>query len=90
MAEELWNDGIATVVPQLSFFEEMVSPRPPKEWLEQYLEHLQRCDAVLRLEGESKVADRQVARAKELGMLLFFTYKELLDFIREGLDGDRQ
>ena len=38
---------------------------------------LQRCDAVLRIEGESQGADLDVAYAQELGLPIFFDVSEL-------------
>jgi len=40
---------------------------------------LQRCDAVLRIPGESKGADMDVARARELGLQVCFDVDELPD-----------
>jgi hypothetical protein len=40
---------------------------------------LERCDAVLRLPGESKGADMDVARARELGLRVCFDVTELPD-----------
>jgi hypothetical protein len=37
------------------------------------------CDAVLRLEGESKGADRDVQIAKERGLKIFYSLNEVLD-----------
>jgi hypothetical protein len=40
---------------------------------------IERCDAVLRIAGESKGADMDVARARELGLLVCFDVSELPD-----------
>lgn len=40
---------------------------------------IERCDAVLRIPGESKGADMDVARARELGMLVCHDVRELPD-----------
>lgn len=40
---------------------------------------LERCDAVLRISGESKGADMDVARARKLGLLACFDVSELPD-----------
>jgi hypothetical protein len=39
---------------------------------------LSKCDAVLRLEGESKGADQDVQIAKELGIRVFYKLEDLL------------
>ena len=40
---------------------------------------IERCDAVLRVAGESKGADLDVARARELGLRVCFDVRELPD-----------
>lgn len=40
---------------------------------------IERCDAVLRIPGESKGADLDVARARELGLQICFDVSELPD-----------
>ena len=40
---------------------------------------IERCDAVLRIPGESKGADMDVARARELGLLVCHDVRELPD-----------
>lgn len=47
--------------------------RPYEDWMAVDLEHVARCDAVLRLKGESSGADREVAYAESLGIPVFFT-----------------
>ncbi len=86
IAEEMWNDGIASIVPALRFFQHMFSPRPNREWFNHDCEIMKRCDVLLRLPGESVAADQLVGLAGECGIPVFTTYKELLTFYREGLD----
>ena len=40
---------------------------------------IERCDAVLRISGESRGADMDVARARELGLRVYFDVSELPD-----------
>lgn len=40
---------------------------------------LEKCDAVLRLEGESKGADGDVIRAQELGLKVYYSLDEIPD-----------
>ena len=47
-------------------------------WLEYDLKWLGVCDAVLRLSGESNGADREVARAKELGKKVYYSLSEIV------------
>lgn len=51
---------------------ELITPDvPPAFWYEVDMHFLRACDAVLRLPGESKGADAEVALARELGMPVF-------------------
>ena len=51
-----------------------------ERWLEYDMEWLTACDALVRLPGESKGADREVARAKELGIEVY-TLDEFLQLL---------
>ena len=70
-ADELMNVGFCPIIPLLSHFQHMVHPRPYEDWMEIDKEKLRRCDVVLRLPGESKGADIEVALAHELGIPVF-------------------
>jgi hypothetical protein len=41
---------------------------------------LAKCDAVLRLEGESKGADQDVRLAKDLGLKIFYRLEDVLNY----------
>ncbi len=40
---------------------------------------LTKCDAVLRIEGDSKGADQDVELAKELGLTVYYSLKDIPD-----------
>lgn len=64
--------------PLLSHFQHMVIPhREVEYWYEKDIRWLKECDAVLRLEGESKGADREVKIAQELGMPVYHSVFEI-------------
>lgn len=63
--------GDVPFVPHLFHFWELVSPRPYEAWMALDLFMLARCDALLRLPGESPGADREVAHAFKLGIPVF-------------------
>jgi hypothetical protein len=67
-ANKLMNAGFAVYVPLLSHFQHMMCPRPERDWLLHDLEWLRCCDAVLRLPGESKGADRECRQARKWGI----------------------
>ena len=63
--------GDMPFVPHLFHSWELVSPKPYEHWLTLDLVMLARCDALLRLPGESPGADREVAHAFKLGVPVF-------------------
>lgn len=67
-ADLLMDHGFCPVAPLLTHFQHILNPRPYEHWMEIDFEKLRRCDAVWRLPGESKGADREVALARELGI----------------------
>lgn len=70
--------GYTPFVPHLSMFWHMLVPHHDIEyWYVYDMEWLEVCDAVFRLPGESVGADREVARAKELGIPVVTSYLDL-------------
>lgn len=82
LAGELWNDVIASIVPNLSETQNLVSPRPDEEWQAHHLELLRRCDALLAVDDDCTIT---VAAAEADKIPVFRTFKETLSFFREGL-----
>ena len=79
-AEELLKHGFAPHVPLLNHFWDEIYPHDDNVWLELDLEFLGMFDCLLRLEGESYGADKEVERAKLLGIPVFYDIKELIRF----------
>lgn len=77
-SNELMNHGICPVCPLLSHFQHLSFPRPYEDWMEIDIEKLRRCDALLRLPGQSEGADQEVKFAIENGIPLFFDQESLL------------
>jgi hypothetical protein len=77
MALELLDGGYAPYCPHLTHFLHIHYPHAYDEWLALDLEWLECCEAVVRLPGESAGADREVARAIELGLPVFSGYADL-------------
>lgn len=66
------------LIPHLTMFVHLLHPNADVEfWYEYDLHTLERCDAVLRLEGASSGADREVAYARRLGIPVFEDGMEL-------------
>ena len=78
MANKLMDWGFAPFVPLYSHFQHMVHPRPYRDWIKLDLEWVRSCDCVLRLEGESKGADGEIAFAKKLDIPVYYSFNELI------------
>ena len=87
MAHVLMNEGFFPFVPLYSHFQHMVHPRPYQDWINIDLEWVKSCDAVLRLDGESKGADGEVNFAEALGIPVFYTIKDLKHWRQFDKDG---
>lgn len=74
---ELIDLGYYPLCPLFSHFSHMFDPKPYETWLEWDLAWLPKCDALLRLSGESKGADIEEAKARELGIPVFYSIEEL-------------
>lgn len=69
--------GHTPFIPHLTHFWHMLIPREIDYWYSYDMEWLEQCEAVFRLPGESKGADKEVERAKELGMPVFTSYLDV-------------
>lgn len=58
-------------------------PKPYETWMQQDFELLEMCDCLLRLDGESEGADREVNHALSCGIDCFFDLDELLEYIAD-------
>jgi hypothetical protein len=72
--------GFACFVPQLSILAEMIAPRSWAQWMEADRPWLAKCDALLRLPGESKGANQEIAEAGKLGIPVFYSRSDLLQW----------
>lgn len=81
---ELWATGqVVPLIPHLSLLSNFVHPMPETDWYAFDLDLLEHCDAVLRIPGESKGADREVERARELGLPVFETVDAVVEWVGE-------
>jgi hypothetical protein len=76
-AAEVYANGHEYYIPHLSHLEHAILPRPYEYWLKHDMAWLEVCDAVLRLPGESKGADAEVARAIELGIPVYYSIEDI-------------
>lgn len=75
--DELLNKGHTPLVPHLTHLWHLMSPKSWDTWMRIDLDLLNVCDAVLRLDGESKGADLEVAEAKRLCLFIYYDIKEV-------------
>ena len=78
VADKLLKMDFIPFVPLLSHFLHMNKPRSYDQWLDYDLEWLHSCDCLLRLDGESAGADREVQFAIDNKIPVFYTFDGLL------------
>lgn len=69
--------GHTPFIPHLTHFWHMIQEHGIEYWYAYDLEWLEVCDAVFRIPGESIGADREVERARELGLPVFYSFLDL-------------
>lgn len=77
VADTLMDHGYIPFMPLLSHFQNEAHPRPYEYWIDYDLTWVEACDVVLRLAGESKGADGEVAYAKEHDIPVVHSLDEL-------------
>jgi hypothetical protein len=77
-ADWLLAAGYVPFVPHLTGFWDLCSPHGYEAWLAYDMAWLQVCNAVLRIEGISPGADKEVAEAERLGIPVFRSVPEII------------
>lgn len=77
VANKLMDMGHIPFIPHLTHFQHLYFPRPYEDWIKLDNEFLPFCEAVIRLEGESKGADAEVKLAKNLGIKIYYNISEI-------------
>jgi len=85
---ELSEHELVPVVPHLTAFWHLVRPHDYAHWLEYDLKVLSRCDAILRLPGESSGADGEVEFAEMNGIPVFHHRSEVFLWLRKEQERD--
>ena len=80
-AHRILDMGHCPVAPLLSHYLHIHRQRPYADWIEMDLALIPKTDIVLRLPGESEGADREVAKARECGIVVVFGWEELKTFL---------
>ena len=79
---QLAKAGFCSYAPLISHYQQIYRPLDYETWLSMDLEIVSRCDAVLRLPGDSSGADREVEHAHQCGKPVYFSIMRLLDSAR--------
>lgn len=77
-ADRLAVAGYTPFCPLLTHFWHILIPHKYEFWCAYDMVWLERCDAIVRLSGESSGADAEVKRAVELGLPVFYSVDEFL------------
>lgn len=75
--DALFDLGLTPVNPLWTHYQHLHRPRPYQDWMDYDEEVVRRCDAMLRLSGESSGADREVNQFRSLGKPVFFSREAL-------------
>jgi len=76
-ANALMELGYHPYAPLLSHFQHFLHPRPYEDWMRLDLAYLAVCQAVLRLPGRSKGAERECRLARFLKIPIYASIAEL-------------
>lgn len=82
-ADELVKNGYVPFIPHLTHLWHLISPHPYNYWTAYDLHWLEKCDAVLRLPGESLGADNEEEFAEMLGKPVIHKLSDLVDARKE-------
>ena len=82
-ANELINEGYAPFCPLLNHFQNMVFPQEYEVWMEQDLEWLSVCDALLRLTGHSYGAEAEVEFARSNEIPVFYNINQITEYFND-------
>lgn len=85
-AATLLDHGLRPFLPHLTYYFDIVHPRPYNEWINYDLDWVLKCDAVLRLDGKSPGADEEVGHAEEHGIPVYYGVEGMRELIRQRND----
>jgi nucleoside 2-deoxyribosyltransferase len=77
VADELILDGFIPYIPHLALLWHLITPHNEQFWYDYNYHMLKRCDAVLRIDGDSVGADKEIELAKEYGIPVFYSGEDL-------------
>lgn len=80
VGDKLLELGYIPLVPHLTHFWHIISPKPWDVWLEIDQAILPLCDCVLRLDGESEGADMEVELAQKLNKPVYYSLEQMSEW----------
>lgn len=80
----LRESGFVPIIPHLFHFAHMIEPADYRFWMDWDLKLLERCDAIIRLPGESSGADEEVAWMEARGKPVFIC-QDIIDVLADGV-----
>ena len=83
-SDELLHLGFHPVPPLWTHFWDEVSPKRYEAWMEYDEQTIKRCDCLLRLPGESAGADQEVEFALNIGVPVFYSIQEVVNYSYHG------
>lgn len=78
-AERLWSEDFTPFLPHLNALWALVYPKDTEEWYGWDMHWLEECDVLLRLDGASVGATREVDAAQELGIPVYHDLDTLIE-----------
>jgi len=82
VADRLYNSGLCVpLVPHMNLLWHFIVPHDVEYWYKYDLAVMKRCEAVLRLPGESKGAEAEVAQAVAWRLPVFYDVPTLLEWV---------
>ena len=84
--EELTKKGHVPFIPHLFHYWDLLYPHPYDFWMSQCLEHLESCDAVLRLNNVSPGADQEVLYAMNILNIPVYYSIDDIESVYEGMN----
>ena len=80
IADELFLLGCVPFIPHLNCFWDMLHPHVRSTWLRYDRAWIDVCDALYRIEGDSAGSDEEVEYALKIGIPVFYSLKEVMDY----------
>lgn len=84
VGDELMKLGFCPFVPHANIMWDMVSPHSYEDWCKWDDEWLKQCHAILRIPGESKGAEAEIALARTLDIPVFYAIDDLVAWRKAG------